>query len=138
MKNEFRRGDCVALGGRKGVVDATSDDEYVIVIFRDEVKGRSRECAAGKDLVRRECEAEDLPPSSSVDHPAHYGGADNPYEVIKVMEAWLTREEFIGALKFNIHKYTARAGRHAAGDENHEKALWYQNYLVDYLKRNPA
>lgn len=22
-----------------------------------------------------------------VDHPAHYGGADNPYEAIKVIEA---------------------------------------------------
>lgn len=23
-----------------------------------------------------------------VNHPAHYGGAENPYEVIKVIEAW--------------------------------------------------
>ncbi|MBB2841420.1 UNVERIFIED_ORG: hypothetical protein GGE64_005203 [Rhizobium etli] len=44
-----------------------------------------------------------------VNHPAHYGGEDNPYEVIKVLENWLTREEFIGALKFNIIKYQARA-----------------------------
>jgi integrase len=25
---------------------------------------------------------------SAVDHPEHYGGADNPYEAIKVIEAW--------------------------------------------------
>ena len=25
---------------------------------------------------------------SAVEHPAHYGGADNPYEAIKVIEAW--------------------------------------------------
>lgn len=25
---------------------------------------------------------------SMVDHPDHYGGADNPYETIKVIEAW--------------------------------------------------
>ena len=24
----------------------------------------------------------------AVDHPPHYGGADNPYEAIKVIEAW--------------------------------------------------
>ena len=23
-----------------------------------------------------------------VNHPLHYGGADNPYEAIKVIEAW--------------------------------------------------
>ena len=23
-----------------------------------------------------------------VNHPSHYGGADNPYEAIKVIEAW--------------------------------------------------
>ncbi|HMA74924.1 MAG TPA: hypothetical protein VKP67_26040 [Xanthobacteraceae bacterium] len=26
--------------------------------------------------------------SEAVNHPAHYGGADNPYEAIKVIEAW--------------------------------------------------
>ena len=28
----------------------------------------------------------------NVDHPSHYGGADNPYEAIKVLREWqLTR-----------------------------------------------
>lgn len=26
--------------------------------------------------------------SEAVDHPSHYGGKDNPYEAIKVIEAW--------------------------------------------------
>jgi hypothetical protein len=26
--------------------------------------------------------------SGAVDHPDHYGGADSPYEAIKVVEAW--------------------------------------------------
>jgi len=72
----------------------------------------------------------------TVNHPAHYGGADNPYEVIKVMEAWLTREEFIGALKFNIHKYLARANQ-KDGEEAYAKAAWYNNYLQDYLRKAP-
>lgn len=72
----------------------------------------------------------------AVDHPDHYGGADNPFEVIKVMEAWLTREEFIGAMKFNIHKYTARA-RMKNQAEDYAKSAWYNNYLVEFLKRSP-
>lgn len=71
----------------------------------------------------------------AVDHPDHYGGADNPYEVIKVLEAWLTREEFIGALKFNVIKYQARALK-KSGAQDYEKAAWYANYLADFMKRN--
>jgi len=74
--------------------------------------------------------------AEAVDHPDHYGGADNPFEVIKVLEAWLTREEFIGALKFNIIKYQARAAK-KNGAQDYEKAGWYSNYLTDFLKRNP-
>ena len=72
-----------------------------------------------------------------VDHPAHYGGKDDPFEVIKVLEAWLTHEEFIGALKFNIIKYQARA-RYKNGLEDHEKADWYSRYLVDFIKRTSS
>lgn len=70
-----------------------------------------------------------------VNHPSHYGGADNPYEVIKVMEEWLTYEEFIGAMKFQQFKYLARAKKKDTEDENYAKATWYANYLTDYIKR---
>lgn len=73
----------------------------------------------------------------AVFHPAHYGGADNPYEVIKVMEAWLTPEEFRGALKFNIHKYLARATKKGRG-QDYAKAAWYSNYLGEYESRHPT
>jgi hypothetical protein len=73
----------------------------------------------------------------AVNHPAHYGGAENPYEVIKVCEAWLSREEFIGAMKFQIWKYTARAGKKGEASEDYRKAQWYDNHLNDYLKRHP-
>lgn len=74
--------------------------------------------------------------NDAVSHPQHYGG-DTVYEVIKVMEAWLTPEEFVGALKFNVHKYTARAGKKKGSDaiEDLRKAEYYQHYLVDYLTR---
>lgn len=43
---------------------------------------------------------------SAVDHPPHYGGADSPYEVIKVILAW-----GLGFCLGNVVKYVARAGK---------------------------
>lgn len=71
----------------------------------------------------------------TVNHPKHYGGKDNPFEAIKVMEARLTKEEFIGAMKFNVYTYNDRAKHKGNELENYEKALWYQQRLVDYLKK---
>lgn len=68
-----------------------------------------------------------------VNHPAHYGG-DTTYEVIKVLENWLTTDEFVGFLKGNVIKYQARA-RAKGGAKDYEKAAWYNNYLTDYMKR---
>ncbi len=68
-----------------------------------------------------------------INHPQHYGG-DTPYEVIKVLEAWLTPEEFVGALKFNIIKYTTRAAK-KNGLEDYKKSLWYSERLVKFLEK---
>lgn len=57
-----------------------------------------------------------------VNHPNHYGGADNPYEAIKVIEAW-----GLGFSLGNTIKYIARAGKKSAETELHDlrKARWY-------------
>jgi hypothetical protein len=39
-------------------------------------------------------------------HPPHYGGEDNPYEAIKVIEAL-----GLGFHLGNVHKYVSRAGK---------------------------
>lgn len=60
------------------------------------------------------------PPSSAVEHPSHYGGKDNVYETIKVIEAW--------GLNFNLGntvKYISRADRKRAPIEDLEKARFY-------------
>lgn len=57
---------------------------------------------------------------SAVDHPPHYGGADNTYEAIKVIEAW-----GLGFNLGNTAKYIARAERKGAPIEDLEKARWY-------------
>lgn len=77
---------------------------------------------------------EEKPKEEKVNHPAHYGGEANPYEVIKVLENWLTKEEFVGFLKGNVHKYLARA-KAKGQEEDYAKAGWYSRHLVEYLKR---
>ena len=57
-----------------------------------------------------------------VDHPSHYGGADNPYEAIKVIEAWQ-----LGFNLGNTVKYIARAGKkmNTYTVDDLRKARWY-------------
>jgi hypothetical protein len=59
-------------------------------------------------------------PAQSVDHPAHYGGGDNPYETIKVIENW-----DLGFHLGNAVKYISRAGKKGDRQEDLKKALWY-------------
>lgn len=69
--------------------------------------------------------------------PAYYGGASNQFECIKVLEAWLTHEEFCGWLKGTIIKYQTRAGKGQTALDA-EKAAWYARYYAEYLKRYAA
>lgn len=55
----------------------------------------------------------------AVNHPDHYGGSDNPYEAIKVIEAWE-----LGFCLGNTIKYIARAGRKGEAVEDLRKAAW--------------
>ena len=75
-----------------------------------------------------------LPVSNeSVNHPNHYGGESNTYEVIKVCEAWdLDKDAYL----FNVVKYVARAGKKNASKEieDLEKALFYLNRKIQNLK----
>ena len=64
-------------------------------------------------------------PADTVDHPAHYGGADNPYEAIKVIEAWQ-----LGFCLGNTIKYIARAGKKGDALEDLKKARWYLDHEI--------
>ena len=66
-----------------------------------------------------------------VNHPKHYGGLENTYEVIKVIEA-LEMDFHLG----NTFKYIARAGKKGSDKEiqDLEKALWYLQRKIDPLK----
>lgn len=68
--------------------------------------------------------------SEAVDHPAHYGGADNPYEAIRVIEAW-----GLGFCLGNTVKYISRAGKKSEDPiEDLEKAQWYLARELGRLK----
>jgi len=60
--------------------------------------------------------------AEQVNHPDHYGGEDNPYEAIKVIEAWE-----LGFNLGNTVKYIARSGKKGAALEDLKKAVWYLN-----------
>jgi hypothetical protein len=66
-----------------------------------------------------------------VKNPDHYGGASNPYEAIKVIEAW--------ELDFNLGntvKYISRAGKKYPDKELEDlrKAAWYLNRRIENLE----
>lgn len=67
----------------------------------------------------------------AVNHPSHYGGKDNLYEVRKVIRAW--------GLGFNLGnavKYIGRAGKKDPSKhiEDLEKAIFYINDEIEFLK----
>ncbi len=79
--------------------------------------------------------------SFAADHPPHYGGADNPYEAIKVIDAWE-----LGFSLGNAVKYICRAGKkHKAGVERNDtrarlqdlqKARWYLDHEITRLEKS--
>jgi len=68
-----------------------------------------------------------------VNHPNHYGGEDNTYEAIKVIEAW-DLDFHIG----NTVKYISRAGKKGTDKELQDlkKALWYLERKIKNLEDN--
>ena len=70
----------------------------------------------------------------NVFHPSHYGGKDNPYETIKVIEAWGLDDNFdLG----NTIKYISRAGKKdkACLLQDLMKAQFYLNHEVEKLHK---
>jgi len=69
-----------------------------------------------------------------VNHPDHYGGEENAYEVVKVAEAWgLDHDAYL----FNVVKYVARAGKKDPSKELQDlkKALWYLDRKIQNLEK---
>jgi hypothetical protein len=65
-----------------------------------------------------------------INHPAHYGGKDNPYESIKVIEAWE-----LGFHLGNTVKYIARAGKKGDRLTDLKKARWYLDREISNMEK---
>jgi hypothetical protein len=70
--------------------------------------------------------------SEQVDHPSHYGGKDNEYEAIKVIDAW-----DLGFSLGNTVKYISRAGKKDPTKEIEDlkKALFYLEHHIKTLEK---
>jgi hypothetical protein len=70
---------------------------------------------------------------SRIDHPAHYGGAEDPYEAIRVIEAW-----GLGFCLGNALKYIRRAGFKEGADDltDLRKGLWYLQREIERREQN--
>ena len=68
----------------------------------------------------------------NVQHPIYYGGADDPYEAIKVIEAWN-----LGFHLGNTVKYISRAGKKDdnSATQDLKKALFYLNREIELLEK---
>ena len=69
--------------------------------------------------------------SNQIDHPQHYGGKDNVYEAIRVIESWN-----LGFCLGNTVKYISRVGKKDPHKEieDLEKAKWYLDRHIESLK----
>lgn len=65
----------------------------------------------------------------AVNHPQHYGGENNQYEAIKVIEAW-ELDFCLG----NAVKYISRAGKKDNIVQDLKKAKWYLERKIDQLE----
>lgn len=86
-----------------------------------------------KETCQRVVSAQlELKQKEAVNHPSHYGGKDNPYEAIKVIEAW-ELDFHLG----NAVKYISRAGKKDPNKtvEDLEKAAFYLQRKIDKLKQ---
>ena len=72
-----------------------------------------------------------------VDHPAHYGGKESPYEAIKVISSWLGPRGVFDFDLGNAMKYICRAGAKPSESgvqglkQDLQKAVWYLNHAIE-------
>ena len=69
-----------------------------------------------------------------INHPSHYGGADNQYEAIKVIRAWGMDKNFCLG---NTLKYISRAGKKDPKTylQDLKKAAWYLQDEINELEK---
>jgi hypothetical protein len=71
---------------------------------------------------------------NKIEHAPHYGGENNPYEAIKIIEYW-----DLGFNLGNVVKYIIRCGRKHPSTKGKiddlKKAIWYLSREIDVLQK---
>lgn len=110
-------------GKKVNIYEIDEDCDYPVYgTILEEVQNHSAWTVDGKHLIHARSGSDIVSEweEEFVNHPSHYGGSENPYEAIKVIEAW--------QLNFNLGnviKYISRAGKKENKTEDLQKALWY-------------
>lgn len=110
-----------------GNTDGTNPAECYTTQARDVCPRWGAICALSPHNRRRTDTEE------QINHPQHYGG-DTTFETIKVLESWLTPEEFAGFCIGNAIKYESR-WRKKGGLEDLSKSQWYLNKYLEFRQR---
>ena len=120
MQDNFKVGDIVsynysiAWSGGKGKVTEVNETDQTCKVQSIEIPAGVHGTYTNGDLSSWHFSYLKPFQTEAVEHPAHHGGGDNPYEVIKVAEAWgLDKDSYL----FNVVKYVARAGKKDAAKE---------------------
>lgn len=152
-------GEVITYGGEPfRIIHVEVFDQVQIGIFVEDVSDGSTmkkklppvpaepEHLCGRDDPLDECPKCGIPPREvigtlykerarreAVNHPAHYGGQNNPYEAIKVIEAW-----GLGFCLGNAVKYISRAGKKESDKEVEDlkKALWYIQRRIEQIEQD--
>jgi hypothetical protein len=130
-------------GTRLPIIDVTVGKRYEVTFlegcarFDDDKNYRRCIDATNFDSVETTEDAPVAPViSPTVAHPSHYGGADDPFEVIKVLNAWEKKYPLLSWNLLTAIKYIPRAGvkNPETRIEDLEKAAWYLNREIANLK----
>lgn len=116
----------VYFGARTEAADEAVDVANMALMVYDVVIGNHRHEEAATKVPKRK---DDLPVGGPVNHPKHYN--QGGIEVIEVLKA------FGWAVPFclgNAVKYILRAEHKNNAIEDLEKARWYLDYAITYLK----
>lgn len=81
-------------------------------------------------LLIKPAPTQDPPPPDPVKHPSHYGGGANPYEAIKVIQAWN-----LGFELGNVLKYIYRAPHKGTLLTDLYKAKQYLQFEIEKQER---
>jgi Protein of unknwon function (DUF3310) len=117
------------VGGKGKVISVYADLHYPVTVECLEVPQKILDVVAvddndfiGKVGNFREDNLILVKSEDVINDPSHYGGKDNPYEVIKVAEAWGLHKN---AYLFNVLKYIARAEKKGTPLHDKKKARYY-------------